>query len=69
MQLYLSVITRVIGLLKFQFRLAGITAIDYAEIVAAYLHNYLPKDFYHKYGISLGDFDQETLWKESLWKE
>lgn len=40
----------------------GITAIDYAEIVAAYLHNYLPKDFYHKYGISLGDFDQETLW-------
>ena len=40
----------------------GITAIDYAEIIAAYLFNYLPKDFYHKYGISIGDFDSQSKW-------
>ena len=38
----------------------SVTAIDYGEIIAGYLYNYLPQDFFHKYGVSIGDFDVES---------
>ena len=48
--------------LKQDLPIKGVTAIDYAELIAGYLQNYLPKDFYHKYAVTIGDFDINSLW-------